>query len=324
MTIWIKKNRALFFSRCLVFGLWGTIFSFFACTQVQPDEQVARVGQDFSISVGDLRSELRLQSFHISEKISKDPEKFLALKRRVLQEMLDRRLLSEAARESGMEVTEEEFQIELRRYKNQYTEIAFQETLQEVGMNHEVWLQRKRQELLIKKYVEQMAFNQAPVDVARAKEYYEAHPEEFRIPAAVRLRQIVTDSKEKAESILRRLRNGENFAKLAQDLSLSPDRERGGDLGFIEPGNFPREFEVAFSMNPGEVSPIIPSAYGFHLFKVLEKRPELRRSWEESESSIVLQLKQQARRESREKLLRDLRSKTNVEIREEVLEKVSL
>ncbi len=324
MTIQIEKTLGCFFSQGLRLLGWIMMLGLLACAQPQPDESLARVGESFSISVGDLQSELRLQSFHVSKKTFKDHEKFLSLKRRVLQEMLDRRMLFEAARASGIEVTEEELEIELRRYKNQYTEIAFQETLQEVGVSHEAWLQRKREELLIKKYIEQLAESQAPVDIQQAKQYYDSHPEEFRVPAAVRLRQIVTDSKEKAESILRRLRNGENFAKLAQDLSLSPDREQGGDLGFIEPGHFPREFDVAFSMNPGEISPIIPSAYGFHLFKVLERRPEWVRSWEEAEAGILLQLKQQARRESREKLLRDLRGKTNVEIREEVLEKVSL
>src|SRR5690606_22575432 len=150
--------------------------------------------------------------------------------------------------------------------------------------------------------------------------YYENHLSEFRVPAAVRLRQIVTDPKEKAESILRRLRNGENFAKLARDLSLSPDRERGGDVGFITQGLFPREFDVGFSMKPGEISPIITSAYGFHLFKVLEKVHERQLPWEEVEAQIILNLKQQARKAGREKVLRELRGKTKIEIHEEVLE----
>ncbi|KAB2838502.1 hypothetical protein F9K50_09160 [bacterium] len=156
------------------------------------------------------------------------------------------------------------------------------------------------------------------------KKYYEEHLDQFKVPESVRVRQIVTDTKEKAESILRRLRQGENFAKLAKDLSLSPDRREGGDLGFIPRGSFPREFEVCFTMNPGEISPIIPSLYGFHLFKVIEKAPGRTQDLTEVSNKIFMQLKQRAREQYLKSLLERLRSQAKIEINRDVLERMTL
>ena len=245
------------------------------------------------------------------------------LRERTLKEMIDRQLLLEESLRSGTVVSEEELQRELKRYKNQYTEWNFQKTLQERGLTPEEWAQLKKENLVVKKFLDHKSSLDHPITPEAVKEYYESHLEEFKKPESVRVRQIVTDSKEKAESILRRLRNGENFAKLARDLSMSPDRKKGGDLGFIMRGSIPREFEVCFAMNPGEISPIIPSAYGFHLFKVVEKAPAKTLDFEEVEDRIVLQLKLQTREKGRQVLLEKLKAEYPVEINERIITRLN-
>ena len=118
------------------------------------------------------------------------------------------------------------------------------------------------------------------------KIYYLNHQQEFNFPEMVRLRQILikTDkaasdqdkkkAREKAESLLGRIKNGEDFAKLAAEFSDDTNSKgNGGDIGYLPRGRLEKPFEdAAFSLKPGEVSPVIESNLGFHILKLEEKK----------------------------------------------------
>lgn len=112
------------------------------------------------------------------------------------------------------------------------------------------------------------------VSLPEIQQYYAQHRNEFSVPEEVRVRHIVTDSQEKAEEIFTRLKSGENFAKLAVNHSLSPDRAKGGDLGYFARGTFPVEFDnTCFDLEKGGISSIVKSDYGYHLFKLIDRKP---------------------------------------------------
>lgn len=246
----------------------------------------------------------------------------LKIKQQVLSELIDQKLLLQAALQQGVSVEAAELDYELEKYKSKYSELSFQKMLSEKGYSADSWKQMKKENLLISKFVDSYAKPQ--ISEEELRRYYQQHPEEFHQGERVHIRQIVTDTKEKAELILRRLQNGENFAKLAKELSLSPDRREGGDLGFISKGTFPREFEVCFAMNPGEVSSIIPSTYGFHIFKVLEKAEAKELGFEDVRFKIESRLKQESKSKWVQDLLVKLRAEAKLTINEDVLKRISL
>jgi parvulin-like peptidyl-prolyl isomerase len=81
------------------------------------------------------------------------------------------------------------------------------------------------------------------------------------------------EARKKAESVLARVRKGEDFAKLAGEFSDDGSKEQGGDLDYFGRGQMVPEFEkAAFSLKPGEVSDLVETQFGFHIIKVEDRR----------------------------------------------------
>jgi peptidyl-prolyl cis-trans isomerase D len=136
-------------------------------------------------------------------------------------------------------------------------------------------------------------------DVRRS---YEDNEEQYSTPEQVRASHILlkTEGKDEAavrkqaEAILAKAKApGADFAKLAnQYTEEEAGKTRGGDLDFFGKGQMVPEFDaVAFSLEPGQISDVVKTQFGFHIIKVIEKRPAATRSFEEVRAQIEDQLK---------------------------------
>ncbi len=82
---------------------------------------------------------------------------------------------------------------------------------------------------------------------------------------------ILVKTEKEANIAMERLKKGEKFSKIAKDASLCPSGKRGGDLGTFSRGKMVKEFEkAAFSLQKGQVSPIVKTQFGYHIIKRLE------------------------------------------------------
>lgn len=89
----------------------------------------------------------------------------------------------------------------------------------------------------------------------------------------VRASHILVKTEDEAKSLLEEIRAGKSFAEAAEEVSLCPSGQNGGDLGFFGRGMMVKPFEdAAFSMeNIGEVSEPVQTQFGWHLIKLTGK-----------------------------------------------------
>ena len=113
----------------------------------------------------------------------------------------------------------------------------------------------------------------AATEEAARKAYDEAAKAQPPVPE-IHARHILLPTEEEAKAALARIKAGEDFAKVATELSKDPAGE-GGDLGWFTKDRMVPEFaDAAFKMEPGQVSDPVKSQFGWHIIKVEEQAHE--------------------------------------------------
>jgi len=191
--------------------------------------------------------------------------------------------------------------------------------LQKQQTTFEPWKERLRKELLSQKVIDQAVPQNIQIPDADVQNYYKQHPKDFVRPDEVRARQIVVANEETAKSIRLQLTQGADFASLAKTHSLSPDKEQGGDLGFFTKGDMPVEFDIVFSLEVGKISPIVKTAYGYHLFKVEERHPAKPMTPSEAAERIRAQLTQERREQLFAAWVTRLKEKARITVNYQIL-----
>jgi peptidyl-prolyl cis-trans isomerase C len=182
-------------------------------------------------------------------------------------------------------------------------------------------------------YLKKEVTSKVEVSEEDLKAYYESHKDEFKMPEMVRARHILIKidpsasdndkkkAREKAEDILKKIKAGEDFAKLASDLSDDPgSKAKGGDLGFFPKGIMVKSFEdVAFSLKPGEVSGIVETQFGYHIIKVEEKKEPGMEPFDTAKDKIKQKLLQERTKTKVTEFIEKAIKEANIEVHTEIL-----
>lgn len=155
--------------------------------------------------------------------------------------------------------------------------------------------------------------------------FYDENPDVFTQPDTVRARHIlirVTPNEPEAakktartriETAHRRVLDGEDFAAVATEVSDGPNAANGGDLGFFAQDSMvPVLANAAFALDVGEISDIIESQFGFHIVKVLDKKPAGKLTFAEAKGPAEQLMKEQKTAEMVTLLIRELTESATV------------
>jgi peptidyl-prolyl cis-trans isomerase C len=151
-----------------------------------------------------------------------------------------------------------------------------------------------RDKLLLDDYLE--AEVKKAVTPEAARKLYDDAVKGMKPEEEVRARHILVESEDEAKKALARVRGGEDFAKVAAELSKDPgSKTDGGDLGFFTQDRMVAPFaEAAFKLEPGKISDPVKSQFGWHVIKVEEKRTKPIPAFEEMREQIDTYLARQA------------------------------
>lgn len=246
-------------------------------------------------------------------------EEFVELKKGLINRLIEEELIEAEAEKAGLSVSAEELGAEIEAMKGEYGNVPFAKTIRERYGSLDNWKEEIRRKLIIKKAIDKEVNSGIKIGEAQAKAYYEGHVSEYDEPEKVKARMIVVGSEEEAKKIKARS-TVKNFPELAKELSISPDAENGGDLGFFARGDMPEEFEEAvFKLKPGEISPVVKTGYGFHIFLLEEKKNGGRLAFEDVREDIMEKLRNEASEEKLNRWITVLKAKAKIDIVEELL-----
>ena len=221
------------------------------------------------------------------------------------------------ARRLGVFVSPAEVDAAMSSYRLDYPddEAVLHEMLEERGLSMQEWQAELRESLTLEALLDKAVYPKVTVSEDEVSQYYETHREEFNRPAQVRARQIVVADEVEGQRLLGLLRQGEDFASLAHQYSLSPEASEGGDLGFFSQGKMPPEFDaVVFDLPVGKISDLVKSEYGYHIVLVEEKRKADRLDRLEAGEEIRHQLLLKKRETAYHAWLQGLRSEAQITV----------
>jgi peptidyl-prolyl cis-trans isomerase SurA len=243
-----------------------------------------------------LQSELLQYAYSLAVQLNIDPrrqpDKFNELRHGALESLIAQKVLLTKAKEDSVTVEQRQVdQVLDERLKGMVEQLGSEEKVEEYFgqplRKVKRTLRENIEEGLLVRTLQQKKFREIKISRREVEDFFVAMKDSMPgVKAAVHLRHIllnvtageaaVKTAQTKIDTLLKRVRSGEDFAKLARLYSEDPgSAAKGGELGMIQRGDFVKEFEeTAFALQPDEISGVVRSQFGFHIIQLIERRGE--------------------------------------------------
>lgn len=270
----------------IVLGLVAAAFAVAASAQDQqtPNPVVVWVNgdpvyaADISVAMGSIGPQLKSAGQDLTQ------EELMQVS---VGRIIDQKILAQQARQLELSVDEDRIQAQVDRMAG---EAGGRETLEQDlaqgGMSIERMTETLRELELARLFVDSQIRSGMQVTDAELEAFYTENRDSFKRPETVRARHILAkveegadeatrkEARERIETARQRALAGEDFAALAEQISDCPSSKRGGDLGFFAYPQMVEPFsEAAFAMEPGGISDVVETKFGYHVIKVEGRRP---------------------------------------------------
>lgn len=277
------------------------------------------------------RAELDREMARMVKRIGMEPaqlneEQHASLQWFALNDMLDRLVVRRALSAEQLAEITQQVEQRIAAIKKQFgDEEIFRKALESEGMTEDEIRADVLHQTAVQKLLPQQS---ATATLEDAKAFYDSNPELWKSPEQVRARHVLVRtepnatieqanaSKKAADAARARVAKGEDFAKVATEVSEDPgSKAAGGELPPFGRGQMVPEFEkAAFETAPGKMSPVFRTDFGYHFLQVLEKKAARTVPFEEVSGRIMQAVAQNKQAESARALLAELREKAGVKI----------
>ncbi len=299
----------------------------------------ARIVERIAAVVGDsviLGSEIEEKAAPLLAEVARMPEaskraaRAAALRREVLEHLIDDELILQQANELKLTVTSEQVDASIDEIKrqNNIDDDQLREALRGQGMSMAAYRADLKKQLLRFRVINIAVGSRVTISDDDVKAYYDRH---MKSGANVQVRAshifiaipenadsaVVAEKQALAKRLLERALAGEDFAKLARESSDDPaTRAEGGDLGYFGKDMLPKAIEeMVFAMKPGEVRGPVRADRGFHVIKLVDRKSKDPKPLDDVKDDVRMQLRQKEMERQTKSYLAELRKKTLVDVR---------
>jgi peptidyl-prolyl cis-trans isomerase C len=248
-------------------------------------------------------------------------------KKHVMNQLVSAELLYQDSKQKGIKVSDQELAKYFDDVKKRFpSEEEFKKGLSEMNMTEDEIKSKLRKSLAIQELIKKHVALGTEVTDEEAKAFYDMRSELFQQPESVKashiLIKVAADAKQpdkdaamtKIKELQEKVKKGEDFAELAKKNSECPSAPNGGDLGFFPKGQMVKPFEdAAFALEPGAVSGIVETQFGYHLIKVVEKKKSEQVPFETAKEKIKKNLSKDKNKQKIDAHIDALMAKAKIE-----------
>jgi len=256
------------------------------------------------------------------------PELIKRLEQRALVKVIDEELIAQESQHLKVEDIEKKVDEGINKLKDKYrTEENFKSYLASKKRTEDDLRATLKKNIYIDKYLEEKGIRNPVIPEEEIRAYYEETKENYRRKEYIKASHIVIlvdenapqekqdEAHRKAEKIWKEIMDSKDFAGLARKYSEDGKAPGGGDLGYIEKGFMPPEFDaVAFSMKKDEISEVVRTKFGFHIIKVFDKKPAGIAPLSEVKDFITKYLQKELSRKKLALHVEELKEKAKIEV----------
>jgi len=250
-------------------------------------------------------------------------------KKNALRNLIDQSLLVQRGKDMSISVEPDVIkQLDQIRIENKLDSLeALEKAVESQGLNWEDFKNNIRNGLLTKKVISQEVGSHISIDKEEVQKYYDAHKQDFIRPEQVALRSIeintagkdeaeVAELKKKADTALKRIKDGEDFGEIAKRYSDGATAKQGGYLGQYKRGELSKQLEdVVFKMKKNDLTDVMETKQGFLIMQVLEHYDEGQQSLAKVENEIMDKLYSERMEPALREYLKTLREQSYVVVK---------
>lgn len=259
-----------------------------ACREDTPERILVATVNGDKIYLDEFQKELKIRKARLSaDTFDLSPEQLALLENEILETMITEKIILHRAGQLNLSVTNTELERKIIDIRSDY-DTSFFDLLARQNISYDDWRDNLRKEMLIDKVVEADVNTKIRVSEDEAEDYFNDNRGFCKTETRVQASQIVLRDMDQAQAAADRLQRGEDFVKVAADVSIGPEAAAGGDLGFIGRGTMPEPLEaLLFSLPVDKISPVVQTEYGYHIVKVTRIQPARARPFTECKEEIM-------------------------------------